>query len=253
MFLLAIWNLLLFGDLFWWLLGGGSTVAALTLFVILVAIIAAMAKKKVDTDEDAFEKMAGIFENRLHWPEAADIFYKLGRFNLVGARQAVKSAWKQFGGEKIWALLTKITVKSIPAILGNTDHDGGQAQRIELATTIATALPGLMSAKDTAVIIDEAIEQEVLGLALDADAKAKMVITSQRLNAWGLDPFGSIIYAIGSENEAAVKVGIDAIFADTQSDDAMRAAIKSALPTIVSRFKANPDDIAWLRNLVAAT
>ena len=237
-----------------WLIVGGVTLLALAMFCILIGVLLAFGKKKVDKDEDEFEQMGAIFSKDLEWPEAGEICYKAGRLNLFGVRAAIKAAWKQYAGDKVWGLITKITVKNIPGVLHHVNHADGPSQRLQVAKAIADELPGLMQAKDTAVMFGEAIESEVLGTPLDADAKAKMVIISQRFNAWGLGAFGTIFYAIGSDNESAVKVSIDAIFADAQSDDALKAAIKNALAVgIVPRLKQDPTDKQWLTNLVAAT
>lgn len=235
----------------WWIVG--CSIVALVAVAILVAIVAALWKTDVEIpNREEAEKIGGVLRERLHWPEAADIFSKIGADDKIGVWESIKAVWRQLQGDGIWAILTKITVKSISAILHNTDHQDGASQKMAVATAIAVELPFLMKDDDTATLVDETIESEVLGTSLGADGKAKMVLISQRANAWGLGDFGAIFYAIGSDNESAVRVSVDAIYADFQSDDALRAAIKNSLSVIIPRLKQDPNDKQWLTNLVAA-
>lgn len=219
---------------------------------VLLGVVIAQAKKKVDRDEDECEQMAGIFDQRLHWPEMGDVFRKLGRFNLIGAIKKLKIAWALYAGDKIWVLITKHITKGIPAVLHNTDHDAGIAQRMEVAKVIATELPGLMQSDDTGVLFDDAIFTEATGLALDPAAKSQLVLVAAALGEWGMDDTAAIIRDFTDDKPQLSKALIAAVAADLSTEAGRTMRAKKVLVKLVPHMMLDKDSGAWLRALVAA-
>lgn len=230
----------------------GGLAALLSIVVaILIGILVAKAKKRVDKDEDECEQMAGIFQEKLHWPEMADVFRKLGRFNLVGAIKSVKVAWKMYGGPKIWVLITKNVVKGIPAVLHDMDHDGAKGQRMEVAKVIAAELVGLMQADDTAILFDDAIFSEVTGLALDPASKSQLVLVASALTEWGLDDTAAIIRDITDDKPQLSKALISAVASDLSTEAGRVARAKKVLAKLLPHLMSDKDNAAWVRAVVA--
>lgn len=222
------------------------------LLAIIIGIVFAMLHKRVDKDEDECEQMAGIFQERLHYPEMGAVFRKLGRLNVIGAIRAVKQAWAAYGGEKIWILITKITVKNIPAVLHSTDHTDGLSQRLAVAQAIANELPGLMAADDTSTLIDDAIFSEATGLKLTQADKANLVLLATRLGAWGLVETQAILMDFASDTPQASKALIQSVANQLSTEDGTASLAKTVLQKLVPHLMSGKDNAAWLRALVAA-
>lgn len=219
---------------------------------ILLGVVLALLFKRKDKDEDAIEIMAAIIELQLHWPELASVVRKVGRLNIIGALRQAKIAWATYSGEKIWGLITKITVKNIPAVLHQTEHADGQSQRMQVAQTILKEIPGLLAADDTATMFDDAIFTDATGLALDAQAKANLVVIAIGIGDFGMEDTKAILMDFASDQPKASKALITAIAADLSTEAGRVNRAKKVLMKLIPHLLSDKDNAAWLRSQIPA-
>lgn len=233
----------------WWFIGSGSAVIILTLLCVILFGAFAFIKKRVDTKQEELSKIGNKLEEKFGFSGIAQVFYKLGSGNLIGAIQAAKAFAKEWlQPEKLDELMLRIIKGAFKKLFQKYPE-----HRIALAKVYVDMLNPMLDDKDTEKIVEPALMERIAGFKLDNEMKAKLAILTGPLTEWGLERVSAIVMAIATENGDAAKMQIQAIASELMTDQGRRTAAKRVLRRLVPEFQENPDDAAYLAALVNGT
>lgn len=233
----------------WWFIGSGSAVIILTLLCVILFGAFAFIKKRVDTKQEELSKIGNRLEEKFGFSGIAQVFYKLGSGNLIGAIQAAKAFAKEWlQPEKLDELMLRIIKGAFKKLFQKYPE-----HRIALAKVYVDMLNPMLDDKDTEKIVEPALMERIAGFKLDNEMKAKLAILTGPLTEWGLERVSAIVMAIATENGDAAKMQIQAIASELMTDQGRRTAAKRVLRRLVPEFQENPDDAAYLAALVNGT